>query len=168
MSLTSKSTPFWGSRRAQPDGSQPRRASSARHHRVTTAHGTGVGLGHRMGCLGGAPAGSLPTLGREQAIHRAWRRTGQRLLRVGANPAPQGCRTETRSRGLGRGRVVGPSLPAPATCYFGRNSGLERKEKGKLRACEDYKGKREGREKHGRRGKRKDWATGNRACNNSD
>lgn len=70
--------------------------------------------------------------------------------------------------------MVGPSLPAPATCYFGRNSGLERREQGKVRGLEDEEGKGEGREKHERgvekemgRGKRKDWATGNRACNKS-
>lgn len=104
-----KSLPFWGSQRAQPDGLQPRQASSPRHH---SGH-CGImrlelGTGHwatGWAAWGWCPGWLCPSPGAGQAEHRAGH--SGRHLGVGTNPQlVRTLRTGPGSQGLGNKRAI--------------------------------------------------------------
>lgn len=138
-SLTSKSIPFWGSQRAQPDGLQPRQASSSRHHsghREIMRQEPALGIRPWMGCLGLVPWLALcPSLGagHPQSIERHRERGSPGWEQTSASQGPWH-RGQGMSQRLGRG---GP--PTPATLEGA--SALERRQKGKVRGFEDREGK---------------------------
>lgn len=102
----------------------------------------------------------------EQAVLRGQSWTGPETPLGGRKPPPPGLSGREALTGPGEGE----ECPAPATCYFGSISGRERREKGKVRGCDDRAGKGEGRETpargvetEGGTGRRRDWAAGT-AC----
>lgn len=125
-SLTSKSIPFWGSQRAQPDGLQPRQASSSRHQ---SGH-CGImrqelGTGHQA--MGWAAWGWRPGWPSappwEQAILRAQNWTWRESPLGGNKPLlGRALGTGACSQGLGR-------RGAGCLCHFRKGQWLERRQK---------------------------------------
>lgn len=139
-SPTSKSIPFWGSQRAQPDGLQPRQASSSRSHNSHCGimrQELALGIGPRMGCLGLAAWLALcPSLGaghpQSTERDRAGGSSGWETTLPWAGPLGQGHVTETGERG------------AACACHFGRGQWVgKRRQKGKKNRFEDWEGKQE-------------------------
>lgn len=137
--LTSKSIPFWGSQRAQPDGLQPRQASSSRSHnghRGIMRQELALGIGPRMGCLGLAAWLALCSSlggGHPQSTEqdRAGGSSGWETNPHWAGPLGQGHVTGTGERG------------AACACHFGRDQWVGEKTEGKESGFEDREGKQE-------------------------